>query len=86
MVGIAVASVCNLFDLSLAVVGGSVALGFGPTFFHAAQQVIDDNCRLSFSAGARIVPARLGDQGPLVGAAAVGWRGLNRAGSGSASE
>ena len=86
MVGIAVASVCNLFDLSLAVVGGSVALGFGPTFFHAAQQVIDDNCRLSFSAGARIVPARLGDQGPLIGAAAVGWRGLNRAAGDSATE
>ena len=79
MVGIAVASVCNLFDLSLAVVGGSVALGFGPTFFHAAQEVIDQNCRLSFSTGARIVPARLGDQGPLIGAASVGWRGLNRA-------
>jgi glucokinase len=87
MVGIAVASVCNLFDLSLAVVGGSVALGFGPTFFHSAQQVLDDNCRLSFSTGARIVPARLGDQGPLIGAAAVGWRGLNRrVGSSSAAE
>jgi len=24
------------------------------------------------------VPARLADEGPLVGAAAVGWRGLNR--------
>jgi len=79
MVGIAVADVCNLIDLRLAVVGGSVALGFGPTFFQAAQEVIDQNCRLSFSAGARIVPARLGDQGPLIGAASVGWRGLNRA-------
>ena len=33
-----VASVCNLLDLDLAVVGGSVALGFGATFFNAAQQ------------------------------------------------
>lgn len=78
MVGLAVASTCNLFDLELAVVGGSVALGFGPTFFHAAQEVLDEHCRLDFSRGARIVPARLGDQGPLIGAAAVGWRGLNR--------
>ena len=78
LVGIAVASTCNLFDLKLAVVGGSVALGFGPTFFAAAQEVLDAECQLSFSRGARIVPARLGDQGPLIGAAAVGWRGLNR--------
>lgn len=76
VVGVAVASVCNLFDLKLAVVGGSVALGFGPTFFHAAQEILDDQCRLSFSKGAKIVPARLGDQSPLIGAAAVGWRGL----------
>lgn len=78
LVGVAVASTCNLFDLRLAVVGGSVALGFGPTFFAAAQEVLDAECQLPFSRGARIVPARLGDQGPLIGAAAVGWRGFNR--------
>lgn len=77
MVGIAVASVCNFFDLKTAVVGGSVALGFGPTFFHAAQEVLDEHCCLSFSQGARIMPARLGDQSPLIGAAAIGWRGMN---------
>jgi glucokinase len=81
LVGVAVASTCNLFDLKLAVVGGSVALGFGPTFFAAAQEVLDTECRLTFSRGARIVPARLGDQGPLIGAAAVGWRGYNRRGA-----
>lgn len=78
MVGLAVASVCNFFDLRLAVVGGSVALGFGPTFFHAAQLTLDRHCRLAYSRGARIVPARLGDQSPLIGAAAVGWRRLNQ--------
>lgn len=77
-VGLAVASVCNLLDLDLAVVGGSVALGFGATFFHAAQEVINEHCRLEFSRSARITPARLGDRGPLIGAGAVGWRGLNR--------
>jgi glucokinase len=80
MVGIAVASICNLFDLKIAVVGGGVALGFGPTFFHAAQDVLDEHCRLGFTKGARIMPARLGDQSPLIGAAAIGWRGLNLAG------
>jgi glucokinase len=78
LVGRAVASVANLLDLRLAVVAGSVALGYGDTFFDAAQAEIDARCRLSFSAGARIVPAGLGDAGPLVGAAAVGLRGLRR--------
>lgn len=79
LVGVAVASVCNLLDLDLAVVGGSVALGFGATFFLSAQEAIDEHSRLTFSRGARITPVRLGDKGPLIGASAVGWRGLNRA-------
>jgi glucokinase len=76
LVGRAVASVANLLDLRLAVVGGSVALGFGTPFFAAAQAEVDARARLDFSAGARVVPVGLGDMGPLVGAAAVGWRGL----------
>lgn len=79
LVGVAVASVCNLLDLDLAVVGGSVALGFGATFFLSAQEAIDEHSRLTFSRGARITPVRLGDKGPLIGASAIGWRGLNRA-------
>ncbi|TPW13673.1 MAG: putative sugar kinase, partial [Acidimicrobiaceae bacterium] len=71
LVGRAVASVCNLLDLDLVVVGGSVALGFGATFFNSAQAVLDRHSRLEFSRGARITPARLGDRGPLVGAGAV---------------
>ena len=76
--GRGIASVCNLLDLKLAVVGGSVALGFGAPFFQAAQATIDELCCLDHSKGARIVPARLGDDGSLIGAAAVGLRGLNR--------
>lgn len=78
LVGRGVASVCNLLDLKLVVVGGSVALGFGATFFTSAQRTLDDLCKLDFSRKARIVPARLTDEGPLIGAAAVGWRGINR--------
>jgi len=76
LVGRAVASVANLLDLRLAVVAGSVALGFGGPFFAAAQAEIDAVACLDFSRGARIVPAGLGDAAPLVGAAAVGFRGL----------
>ena len=79
LVGRTAASVCNAFDLSLVVVGGSVALGFGSTFFHAAQIALDDHARLSYSRGARLTPSRLGEQGPLIGAGAVGWRGHRRA-------
>lgn len=78
LVGRAVASVANLLDLRLAVVAGSVALGFGEPFFDAAQAEVDRTARLDFSAGTRIVPAGLGDTGPLVGAAAVALRALGR--------
>jgi glucokinase len=73
-----VASTANLLDLDLAVVAGSVALGFGAPFFAAAQAEIDRRAALDFSRGTRILPAGLGADGPLVGAAAVGLQGLAR--------
>jgi glucokinase len=76
LVGRAVGSTCNLLDLGLVVVAGSVALGFGERFFAAAQEEIDRICILDFSRGARIGPAALGADGPLVGGAAVAWRRL----------
>lgn len=80
LVGRAVASVCNLLDLDLAVVGGPVALGFGATFFNSAQAAVDRHSRVEYTRGARITPARLGDRGPLLGAGAVGLRGVRRHG------
>jgi glucokinase len=76
LVGRAAGSVANLLDLQLIVVAGSVALGFGEPFFAAAQAEVDRICQLDYSRGARIRPAGCGDEGPLVGAAAVGLRGL----------
>ena len=76
LVGRAVADVCVLLDLGLAVVAGSVALGFGSVFFEAAQRELDERCRISFARGARIEPAGLGPDGPLVGAAAVARRAV----------
>lgn len=78
MVGRAVASVAHLLDLRLAVVAGSVALGFGEPFFAAAQAEIDARARLAFAVGTEIRPAGLGGDGPLVGAGALGWRGSGR--------
>lgn len=83
LVGRAAASICNTLDLSLVVVGGAVALGFAATFFHSAQVALDENAELPYSRGARITPSRLADSGPLIGAGAVGWRGLRRAARGA---
>lgn len=76
LVGRAVASVANLLDLRLAVVAGSVALGYSGDFFGAAQDEIDRCARLEHSRGTRIVAAGCGADGPLLGAAAVGWDSL----------
>jgi glucokinase len=76
LVGRAVGSVVNLLDLPLAVVSGSVALGFGAPFFAAAQRELEARCGLEFTHGARVVPGGLGDAGPLTGAGRVGLVGL----------
>ena len=78
LVGRAVASVANLLDLRLAVVAGSVALGYGDAFFDAAQAELDRSARLDFSTGTRIVPSGCAGDGPLIGAAAVGFVGVGR--------
>jgi glucokinase len=78
LVGRAAASICNALDLGLVVVGGGVALGFAATFFNAAQDELDLHARAGRTPAARVVSARLGDRGPLIGAGAVGIRGMRR--------
>lgn len=73
-IGQVVASVANLLDLRLVLVAGSVALGFGEPFFAAAQAEMDRVCCFDHTRGARIEPAGCGDDGPLIGAAAIGLR------------
>lgn len=75
LVGRGVASVVSLLDIHLTTVSGSVGLGFGELFFVAANQELAKTSRISFTAGARIMPSGLGRRGPLLGAAAVGLRG-----------
>ncbi len=71
LVGRAVGSTVNLLDLERCFVAGSVALGYGVPFFAAAQAEIDRICQLDHSRGFIIERAGCGDEGPLVGAAAV---------------
>lgn len=79
LVGRAAGMTCSALDLDLVVVGGTVPESFAATFFNAAQEEIDAVARVGHGAAARITPTKLGDRGPLVGAGAVGWRGLRRA-------
>jgi glucokinase len=75
LVGRAVGWFVVALDLRLACVAGSVALGFGEPFFAAANAELEAVARIGYARGARIVPAGLGAEGPLLGAAAVARRG-----------
>jgi glucokinase len=78
LVGRAIASAANLLDFRLALVGGSVALGYGTSFFAAAQREVDERARISYVKGCLVQTVGLGAAGPLIGAAGVGWRGIGR--------
>lgn len=71
LVGRALASLGAICDVRTAVIGGSVALGFGEPFFAAVQAELDTRARLSFTHGFTVVPAGLGSLAPLIGAAAL---------------
>src|SRR4051794_18774094 len=70
LVGIAVASVCNLLDLDLVVIGGSDPPGVGAAFFNSAQEALGEHATLSFIRGARNTPAPPRGPGPPIGAGA----------------
>lgn len=74
LLGEGLASVVNLLDLSLVLVGGSVALGFGRPFFAAANTALHERSQLDFTAACEIRPVALGAEGPLVGAGGLAWR------------
>lgn len=71
LLGRALATVANVCDLQLAVVGGSVAVAFGEPFLAAARAELAQRAKLGFSAQFQVVPSALGPTGPLIGAAAV---------------
>lgn len=68
--GVAIASAVSLLDLPLVVVGGGLAQA-GPPLWEPLQAAFAEHARLSFTSGARVVPAALGEQAGLVGAAAL---------------
>jgi glucokinase len=75
LVGRAVISVAALLDLDRCFVAGSVALGFGDEFFSAANDAVSEHARIAHARGLRIEPSGLRGDGPILGAACVGFAG-----------
>jgi glucokinase len=65
-----IASVGAVCDLDLVVVGGGVA-NAGPVLFDPLREALTDYAQLDFIRGLRVVPAELGGEAGLVGAAAL---------------
>jgi glucokinase len=82
LVGRALASLAAVLDFKVAVIGGSVALGFGDVFLAHAQAEIHQRAKLSFTEHLEVRRAGLGELAPLIGAAAVARRGLGMNGLG----
>ncbi len=65
-----IASVGAVCDLDLVVIGGGVA-NAGPVLFDPLRSALRDYTGLDFISGLRVVPAALGGEAGLVGAAAL---------------
>lgn len=65
-----IASVAAVCDLDLVVIGGGVAKA-GPVLFDPLREALRTYAALDFIAGLRVVPAALGGEAGLVGAAAL---------------
>ncbi len=75
LVGRAVAALAVALDFDRCYIAGSVALGFGDDFFTVANQSARTLATLSFTSELKVSPSGLGVDGPILGAALVGWRG-----------
>ena len=75
LVGRAVGMLSSVLDFRHCFVAGSVALGYGDEFFAEANKSARTTAMMSYSHDVEIRRSRLGVDGPLLGAALVGWRG-----------
>jgi glucokinase len=75
MVGRAVGMLSSVLDFKHCFIAGSVALGFGDVFFDEANKVARTVAMMPYSHDIEISRSLLGADGPLLGAALVGWRG-----------
>ena len=77
LVGRAVGTLGAVLDFTQCFVAGSVARGFGDAFFSTATASAREVARLEYCANFEVRPSGLIDDGALLGAALVGWRGLS---------
>ena len=70
-VGKAISIAVNLLNIPTVLIGGSVALGFGPIFLDQVRSTAASFCGLDFTKNLQINFASLKDEAPLIGAAAV---------------
>jgi len=75
LVGRAVGTLSSVLDFRHCYIAGSVALGYGDEFFDAANKAARSLAMMSYSHDIEIRPSQLGADGPLLGAAMVGWGG-----------
>ena len=68
-----IASVAAVCDLDVVVIGGGVARS-GPLLFDPLRTALAAYGRLDYLTGLRVVPAQLGSNAGLVGAAALAGR------------
>jgi glucokinase len=73
LVGRAVASVINLLDLELVLIGGSVALGYGAPYLEWVRQEVESLTRIAFARKARVGFVSGADAAGVLGAGALGW-------------
>jgi glucokinase len=77
LVGRAVGTLASVLDYQHCYIAGSVALGYGDEFFNEATKAARSVAMLSYSHDIEIRPSQLGSDGPIFGAALVGWRGAS---------
>jgi glucokinase len=75
LVGRAVGMLSSVLDFRQCFVAGSVALGYGDEFFAEANKSARATTMMPYSHDVEIRRSQLGADGPLLGAALVGWRG-----------
>jgi glucokinase len=75
LVGRAVGTLAAVLDFDRCYIAGSVALGFGDEFFAEANRSARSMAKMEYSSQLELRRSGLGGDGPILGAALVGWRG-----------
>lgn len=68
--GVAIASATHLCDLEVVAIGGGLSQA-GPLLFDPLEEALRKYLALSFAQGVRVVPAALGQEAGIIGAAAL---------------